>query len=290
MERQCDVKSGPWLNECASNVTSQYGEDGIIEKVLEVIGDNNRWCVEFGAWDGVHFSNTCNLVKSKEYSVVFIEGNTSRIDKINSNYKGYEEKVIAINEFVGFTENDGLDSILKKTPIPVDFDLLSVDIDGNDYHVWDATKHYRPKVVVIEHNPTMSNEVDFVQEKDMDVAHGSSLLSLTRLARGKGYELVAVTLTNAIFVDAKYFPKFGISDNSLWTMRPEQPRVTHIFNGYDGRVFLRGFGKVNWHRLKYKESKFQVIPRWLRGNPENYSPLKRRLAIIYRFLVKMGRD
>lgn len=61
------ARSNRWLNEFASNVTSQFGEDGIIEKILEVIGDANRWCVEFGASDGVYLSNTYNLIKNKGY-------------------------------------------------------------------------------------------------------------------------------------------------------------------------------------------------------------------------------
>ena len=46
------TKPNQWLNEFAKNVTSQHGEDGIIEKALEIIGENNKWCVEFGSWDG----------------------------------------------------------------------------------------------------------------------------------------------------------------------------------------------------------------------------------------------
>jgi len=142
------TRRNDWLNEFAKNVNSQGGEDGIIEKALEVIGDSNRWCVEFGAWDGMHLSNTYNLIKNRGYSAVLIEGNSKRFRELLKNFRG-NSKVNPINAFVGFEESDGLDSLLKATSVPVDFDLLSIDIDGNDYHVWEAVKHYKPKAVVI---------------------------------------------------------------------------------------------------------------------------------------------
>src|SRR5579872_1690072 len=100
--------------------------------------------------------------------------------------------------------------MLVGTPIPRDFDLLSIDIDGNDYHAWAAVKTYRPKAVVIEFNPTIPNEVDFVQEPVTHLNHGASLAALVRLAREKGYELVSTTLNNAFFVEQKYFSRFNI--------------------------------------------------------------------------------
>lgn len=61
------------------NVYSQNGEDGIISDILSRLpnSDLNRWCVEFGAWDGKHMSNTFNLVERDDYSAIYIEGNPS---------------------------------------------------------------------------------------------------------------------------------------------------------------------------------------------------------------------
>ena len=136
-----------WLSEFARNVTSQHGENGIIEKVLEVIGQNDKWCVEFGSWDGKKCSNSYDLINSKGYSAVLIEGDSRRFGDL---LKTFEEnkRVIPVNAFVGFERDDNLDSILKNTKIPHDFDLLSVDIDGNDYHVWEAVHDYKAYVAV----------------------------------------------------------------------------------------------------------------------------------------------
>jgi ribosomal protein S6 len=277
------VRANQWLNEFAKNGTSQEGEDGIIEKVLEVINDNNGWCVEFGAWDGIYLSNTYNLITDRDYSAVLIEGNPNKFRELLKNFKA-NRKVIPINAFVGFEEDNCLDSLLRSTGIPIDYDLLSIDIDGNDYHVWEAVKYYRPKVVVIEYNPTIPNSIDFVQPRDMRITQGSSILSLDNLAKQKGYELVAATRLNAVFVDSKYFALFAIQDNSVDAIRSEQPDVTYIFNGYDGTVFIRGSGRLHWHNIPYKQSRLQQVPRWLRQYPGNYGIVKRGVAKVYRYL------
>jgi hypothetical protein len=273
-------KSSHWLNQFAKNFTSQNGEDGIIEKVLEVIQVTDKWCVEFGSWDGKHCSNTYNLIHNKGYSAVLIEGDTSRYQDLLRTYER-NRKIFPINAFVGFNDEDCLDALLKKTELPDDFDLLSIDIDGNDYHVWGKVNDYKPKIVIIEYNPTIPNPVEFVQSRNMRISQGSSLLSINNLAKIKGYELVAVTQTNAIFVDSKYFDLFGIRDNSVAAMRSDESLVTHIFCGYDGTVFIRGCGDLPWQRVSYRESRMQQLPKWLRESPGSKNKLRKKFARLY---------
>jgi hypothetical protein len=279
------TKASRWLNDFERSVTSQHGEDGIIEKVLEVTGDNNRWCVEFGSWDGIHLSNTYNLIKNKDYSAVLIEGDRNRFQDLLKTFAG-DRKVAAINAFVGFEADNNLDLLLEATDIPCDFDLLSIDIDGNDYYVWECVRRYRPKVVVIEYNPTIPNSVEFVQQRDMNITQGSSIASIVKLAKLKNYELVAVTHTNAIFVDSKYFSLFGIQDNSIGLMRMDESSITYIFNGYDGTVFVRGSARLGWHGIDYRERRMQLLPKCLRKYPKNYGRGRRVLAKLYRSLYK----
>jgi hypothetical protein len=277
-----------WLLQFARNVRSQKGEDGIITKILEVLGTKQGWCVEFGAWDGEHFSNTYNLIANQGFSAVLIEGSADRYRALTERFRN-NPKVIPISAFVGFTANDGLDKILASTRIPLDFDVLSIDIDGNDYHAWKAVNQYRPKLVVIEFNPTIPSVVEFVQEADMSVNHGSSILSMSSLAREKGYELVSATDYNCLFIAKEYFPLFDIHDNSVRAIRPNEELVSYIFNGYDGTVFIRGYGKVEWHGVRYVESQMQHIPRLLRRFPDTYGPITKRIAKVYRTLKKLRR-
>lgn len=285
MSEQVNSAGSTWLLDYSNNVTSQYGEDGIIEKVLEIINENDGWCVEFGSWDGKTCSNTYRLISEKDYSAVLIEASPKRFKDLDKNFEKYKN-VHCLNRFVGFDSNDCLDAILKDTAIAKNFDLLSIDVDGNDYHIWDAVKKYRPKVVVIEFNPTIPKTVEFIQNKDMRIGQGSSLLSIDKLAKSKGYELVSVTKNNAIFVDKNYFDLFGIEDNSVGTMMTDESMITHIFCGYDGTVFIRGYGKSPWHQIPYKESKMQLLPGWAIKRYGDKNPIRKKLGKLCRRWLK----
>ncbi len=277
-----------WLHEFARNVHSQKGEDGIIAKILEIIGVDKGWCVEFGAWDGEHLSNTFNLIANHGFSAVLIEGSENRFHVLEERFRD-NANVIPLNAFVGFTANDGLDTLLASTQIPLDFDVLSIDIDGNDYHAWTAVNRYRPKLVVIEFNPTIPSVVEFVQPADMSLNQGASILSMSLLGKEKGYELVAATDYNCFFVPQEHFGRFGIQDNSVRAIRPNEDLVTYIFNGFDGTVFVRGYGKVEWHGLPYDEARLQHVPSLFRRFPDTYGPVMKQLAKHYRSLRKLGR-
>src|ERR1700678_3230677 len=213
-------KSGRWLNDYVKDVYSQTGEDGVIAKALEMLPNRDRWCVEFGAWDGKHLSNTFNLVENSGYGVVLIEGDLYKFESLRKDYP-YRDRAIFVGQFVGWTDNDNLDRILEKTPAPLDFDLLSIDVDGNDYHIWRAVQKFRPKLVLIEFNPSSSNRFHFIQPASSNCNQSSSPAALNELARSKGYELICVIGPNLLFVDRQYYAAFGIPDNSLEIMREE---------------------------------------------------------------------
>lgn len=277
------VRPDNWLNACARNVSSQFGEDGIIEKILEVLPHKDQWCVEFGAWDGKYLSNTCHLITSRGYWGVLIEGDRERFELLRRNFCT-NPRVRGFNCLVGMTAADGLDPILRNTPIPLDFDLLSIDVDGNDYHCWDAVTQYKPKVVLIEFNPTIPDAVEFVQPRDPQKNWSSSLLSIVLLGKRKGYELVATTMANAIFVAAPYFPLFGIRDNSIAKLRHDRNEITYIFHGQDGTILMSGKQALHWHGLPMREAVFQVLPPALRKYPDNYNESERLLFTIYKEL------
>jgi hypothetical protein len=275
-----------WLLEHARNVHSQRGEDGVIEKILETLPERDGWCVEFGAWDGLHLSNTRNLIVNKGYSAVLVEADPARFLQLQTNYAD-RPAVIAKQAFVGFTAADGLDALCGDTPLPTGFDLLSIDIDGNDYHVWKAIVRYRPKVVVIEFNQTIPTPVSFVQPADPAVSQGSSLLAFVELAKEKGYELVCVLEHNAFFVRGEHLPLFDLATNAPEVLRTNTKDVTHFFTGYDGTVFLRGGARLPWHKLHILENGLQVLPAVLRAFPESYSPFQKWLFGWYRTFLKL---
>jgi Methyltransferase FkbM domain len=273
-------RESAWLLEYQKNVYSQSGEDGVIAEVLENLPATDKWCVEFGAWDGVYLCNTRNLIESQGYSSVQIEASTDRYEDLKKTYKG-QKNIHLINQFVGFQENDNLDTILKNTPIPKDFDFLSIDVDGNDYHIWKVVKEYHPKVVCIEFNPSIPTEVEFIQEANPTINQGCSVASIVKLGKEKGYELVCIINCNAIFVDKQYFDAFEIVDNRVATLRKHLDHITHIFVGYDGQIFLAGRQDLPWHQVKIRPSDIKVLPRFLRKYSGNYNSLEKFLLRSY---------
>lgn len=264
-----------------------------IEFILDKLPQKNHWCVEFGAWDGLVGSTSRQLILERNYSAVLIEGDRKRFTDLQKNYAG-SERVITRNQFVGFTADDGLDSILADTPAPLDFDFLTVDIDGNDYHVWNAVVKYRPKVVMIEFNPTIPPEVSFIQPADPKVSQGNSLAALVELGKQKQYELVAVLGVNAFFVTSELLPLFGLTDNGIQALWTKRDCVTYFFLGYDGRVFLKGCRKLPWQETTpFNDEQVQVLPSflqrypWSRNHYRTHLALKHPLNFLKKILQKM---
>ncbi len=268
--------SANWLIKHARNHFSQFGEDGIIEKVLSLLPDVSKWCVEFGAWDGKYLSNTHYLLSQKGWSGVLIEADPDKFMDLCRTYE-HNNRALCIHEMVSFEGRNTLDQILSQTPIPEHFDLLSIDVDGNDYHIWKSLVRYRPKVVIIEFNNSIPNNVAFVQKADFKVNQGSSLLSLYRLAKSKEYELVAVTDFTAFFVDAPYFPLFGIKDNRPEAINDNRKYITQVFQLYDGTLVWTGNLKLLWHGKEMDPERLQVLPRACRVFPGLRSSRLRRL-------------
>lgn len=107
---------------------------------------------------------------------MFIEADKKLYKNLIKTYENIN-RAICLKKFINFTGPDSIDNTFSKTPLPKLFDLISIDIDGNDYHIWKSMKEFIPKVVIIEYNPSFPNTVEFIQQKNMRVKHGSSILS-----------------------------------------------------------------------------------------------------------------
>jgi hypothetical protein len=277
-----------YLNRYRKDIKSQFGEDGIIEKIFEIIpeGDQNHWSCEFGAWDGKHCSNTYNLITNEKWTGVLIEADKKKFTELQQTYRDVN-RVVLINEFVNSSGRMTLDKILATTEAPKAFDLLSIDIDGNDYHVWSSLEQYKPKVVVIEFNPCIPSNIEFVQEADLRNHHGTSILSMTKLANNKGYVLICVNAENAFYVDRRYFPLFGIQDNSIDALKYYREPL-QVFQLYDGTLVFHGQPHyLYWYALPVDLNKLQILPRFVRraGTPWGGNWLRRgaiKLLRLYR--------
>ncbi len=256
-----------WWTPYKRNITSQCGEDGVLEKIFELIEPENRWCAEFGAWDGKHFSNTYPLLADKGWSGLLLEANAERYRQLCRTHAG-RVRCICLNAVVGFDGAGTFDSVAEAHGVPENLDLLCVDIDGCDYHVWRSITRFRPNVVVIEFNPSIGNDIVFIQDVDMSINHGCSLRALIRLAAEKGYELVAVTGWNAIFTRAEYLPRFRLPDNSIDKMHDPSPYETKLFQLYDGTLKTVGNRLLHWHGVEFSDDDIQVLPERERCFPD----------------------
>jgi hypothetical protein len=246
--------SGSSLVPYESRVTSQNGEDGAIAEVLRRIGGpKRRWFVEFGAATGEE--GNCVLLADSGWSGLFIEPDADAFARLKAKYAG-SRTVITRRAVV---TADNIEDIMAASGVPADLDLLSIDIDGNDYWVWEAIRSFRPRVVVIEYNANLPLDRRLVMPRDDRYVWdgtdyvGASLGALRELGNRKGYELVHTDSTgvNAFFVrgdEAAGLPTgaevplhranyFGAGI----TLRPD-PRHRPFYDLARGRLVARGAG------------------------------------------------
>ncbi len=221
------------------NIHSQNGEDGVINELLNRLNfsNNNFWCVEFGAWDGIHLSNTFALVE-RGWNAVYIEGDLNRYKDLLVTASKFK-KIVPINSFVSKGgDMNSLDEILSKTDIPADFDLLSIDIDSYDCDVWDSLKNYTPKIVVIEINSSIPPGIYW---RHSDKTPGNTFTATVALADDKGYTLVCHTgnlffIRNDLVDTLKIPPKYLKHPELLFN-----PQTLQIKQFVPGGSFIRRF-------------------------------------------------
>jgi hypothetical protein len=176
------------------NVYSQFGEDGILEAIFEKIGVSNAWCVECGAADGIFFSNTRKLIE-EGWNSVQIEGDLKQFEKLAVMYVGWNQGTIyTINKYV--TDFEEIFDSLSGEKLPKDFDLLVIDVDGQDYHLFNRLLNYQPRVVICEYDP--NEDVDFIPTIGGNGQAGEKAIHHVALARG--YQVVCKTWCNLVCV------------------------------------------------------------------------------------------
>lgn len=180
-----------WLAGRGLNVTSQFGEDGLIRAVFERIGIANKWCFEVGAGDGIGLSNTKQW-RDEGWNAVLIEADATKFAKLGS-HKTDREHII--HEKIGV---DSLDALLGGLNVPTDLDLGVIDIDGQDYWVWDGMRTYAPRVMLVEYSPYGAGAAD--RECELNGPGQAGLNPILALGETKGYVAVAKTYVNVLFV------------------------------------------------------------------------------------------
>lgn len=184
------------------SVFSQNGEDGVLSEIYRRIGSGDRTFVEIGA--SPNEANSVLLADAKGWSGTFVEASEAEFRELSAKY-GTSERIRVLRSFVT-PANAG--EVAAQARPPGRLDLLSIDIDGNDYWVWKALAGLRPRVVAIEYNahlPPTSVHVQPYREEAWDGTSffGASLGAMMQLGHELGYRLVHLDLSgiNAFFVD-----------------------------------------------------------------------------------------
>lgn len=195
-------------------VFSQWGEDGIIQFLIRNIDIKRKIFVEFGV-ENYTESNTRFLLINNNWSGLVMDGSLENINYIKQDPIYWQHNLKAVQAFI---DKDNVNNLLLENGIEGEIGILSIDIDGNDYWVWDAIDVISPAIVIIEYNSrfgkdkaiTIPYDLSFVRSE----AHysmlyaGASLKAVYNLGKTKGYSFVGSNRVgnNAFFVRSDLKP------------------------------------------------------------------------------------
>lgn len=196
------------LADVEFRVSSQWGEDGIIDWLIENIPIPNTTFVEFGV-ENYQEANTRFLLQNRNWRGVVMDGNEEYMASVQQEEIHWRYDIQAVAAFI---TRDNINSLLTENGISGDIGLLSIDIDGNDYWVFDAITEAAPRILVCEYNPIFGDlhaitvpyhrNFDRLKSHHCGLYFGASIKAIRALAMQKGYEFVGTCSNgiNAFFV------------------------------------------------------------------------------------------
>jgi hypothetical protein len=219
------------LRDYEYKVFSQWGEDGIIQHLINVIPIKNTTFIEFGVED--FFESNCRyLLMKNNWSGFVIDGSATNISRLRQSYFYWKHDLNAIDAFI---TRDNINDLLAKSGFGEHLGLLSIDIDGNDYWVWEAINVVSPAVTIVEYNArfgadravTVPYKADFIRTKEhySGIYFGASLAALCLLGKRKGYAFVGC---NSAGINA-FFVREDIKPIEMLELTPQQGFVQAKF-------------------------------------------------------------
>lgn len=246
------VKSGgalPALSEAGFKVFSQTDEDGILLYIFSIIGSATKTAVEICAGNGIE-CNTSNLIINHGWHGLLVDGNEARVKQGIQFYKQNPHTYVYPPTFAHcWLTRDNVNEVIRENGFGGEIDLLSIDMDGVDYWIWDAIKVIEPRVVVVEYQDIVGpdkaltvpysdtfNAYEHPTTLGMPNFCGASLPAFVKLAKAKGYRLVGCNRYgyNAFFIKnplgEKEIPEIDVRDcfkhpKVLWGMKERFPTV-----------------------------------------------------------------
>ncbi|VXB83254.1 NADH dehydrogenase [Pseudomonas sp. 8AS] len=206
--RQVEHGFDGFLHGAEFKVFSQWGEDGILQAIIRTINPVSKIFIEFGVQNYCE-SNTRFLLINNNWSGLVIDGSSDNINYIKNDPIYWRYNLKAECQFI---DRDNINSIFLRNGVQGEIGLLSIDIDGNDYWVWQSIDSVKPAIVVTEYNArfgadravTVPYDQDFVRSEAhySHIYYGASLKALCQLGDSKGYAFVGCNSAgnNAFFV------------------------------------------------------------------------------------------
>lgn len=200
------------LHEAEFKVFSQWGDDGIIQYLINHLEIENKTFVEFGVEDYLE-ANTRFLLINDNWSGLVIDGSEMNVAKIKKDEIYWKHDLIAKSAFI---TADNINQLIEKEGVSGEIGLLHIDIDGNDYWIWKALEVVHPIIIIIEYNSkfgyeraiTIPYKEDFVWTNAhySNLYFGVSILALCDLAEEKGYSFIGSNSAgnNAYFVKNEF--------------------------------------------------------------------------------------
>jgi hypothetical protein len=186
------------LSDTGFRAYSQFEEDGILLYIFAAIGAINKTFIDIGSSDGIN-SNCANFAVNFGWRGLFLDGNPANVERGKKYYASNPDSWAYPPAFFhAFIQRDNINELIRDNGFPgEEVDLMSIDIDGNDYWIWDALTVVEPRVVIIEtHIEFGMNSIVVPYDKDYKYPgkhpdyHGASPPAMEKLARKKGYRLV----------------------------------------------------------------------------------------------------
>jgi hypothetical protein len=200
------------LNDTEFKVFSQWGDDGIIQYLVNYLDIENKTFIEFGVEDYLE-SNTRFLLVNNNWSGLIMDGSENHISKIKNDEIYWKYDLIVKSSFI---TAGNINQLIAAEDINGKIGLLHIDIDGNDYWIWKSLKIVEPIIMIVEFNSVFGCEraitIPYNAEFVTSDAHfsnlyfGVSILSLCDLAAEKGYAFVGSNTAgnNAYFVKNEF--------------------------------------------------------------------------------------
>jgi len=188
----------PSARETGFRVFSQFDEDGVTLFLLGAAGIGPAKFVEIGGGDGVWASNCANLALNLGFHGLFLDADAGAVERGRRFYRSHPDTSLYPPVFAeARVTRENVNPVLRQAGFEGEIDLLSIDIDGNDYWIWEAIECISPRIVVIETHVELGTqslvvpyEASFQVRPESPHHLGASPEAMTRLARRLGYRLV----------------------------------------------------------------------------------------------------